>query len=353
MDTDAKTPSTIASNLHTKGTLMRLALIGFGNVGQGFAALLRDRGDALITRSGAKPRLVAVATRSRGALLRPDGLDPAALLAHADDLRAYPDASGLRRDLDPLALIAASGAEVLIEASPSNLQTAQPALDYLRAAFDHGMHVITANKGPTALAYPELVERAAKAGRQLLIEGTVMAGTPCLRLAREGLAGSVISRARGILNGTTNYILTQMEGGMAYAEALALAQQQGYAETDPTADVDGWDAASKVLILSAAVFGRPLALNRLHVTGITGITPQDIANARAAGERWKLIAEVTPDGGSVQPMRIPLDHPLAGVSGATNAITVTTDTLGDVTLIGRGAGRIETGSALLSDLLSL
>jgi homoserine dehydrogenase len=332
---------------------MRLVLIGFGNVGQGFAALLRDRADALTTRSGSSPRIVAVATRSRGTLLAPDGLDPAGLLDHAGDLRQYPDVPGLRRDLDPLALIAESGADVLIEASPSNLQTAQPALDYMRAAFDRRMHVITANKGPTALAYAELVERAAHAGRQFLLEGTVMAGTPCLRLAREGLAGSTVTRARGILNGTTNYILTQMEAGMAYADALALAQQQGYAETDPTADVEGWDAASKVMILSAAVFGRPLMLEALRVNGITGITPQDIADARAAGERWKLIAEVGPDGGSVAPVRVPLDHPLASVSGATNAITYSTDTLGDVTLVGRGAGRIETGAALLSDLLSL
>lgn len=332
---------------------MRIVLIGLGNVGQGFITLLRDKAAELASTHQTSLKLVGVATRSRGVLYAPDGLDPALLLQHTDSLHTYPDTAGLRRDLDALALIQQAEADVLVEASPTNLQTAQPALDYMRTALARGMHVVTANKGPIALAYDELTVLAAQNGVRLLVEGTVMAGTPCIRLAREALAGSKITRARGILNGTTNYILTQMEGGMAYADALRLAQEQGYAETDPTADVEGWDAASKVLILAAAVFGHPIQLADMQVKGITGISVEDIEAARAAGERWKLIAEVTPEGGSVTPMRIPISHPLAGVAGATNAVTYTTDTLGDVTLIGRGAGRIETGFALLSDVLAL
>ena len=180
-----------------------------------------------------------------------------------------------------------------------------------------------------------------------------MAGTPSLRLALQALAGCEISEARGIINGTTNYILTQMEGGMSYTDALGQAQTLGYAEADPTADVDGWDAAGKALILAAALFGKQLRLSDMEVKGISSISADDVAAASAAGERWKLIAHVTPKGASVQPTRIPIGHPLAGVSGGTNAVTFKTDLLGEITLVGAGAGRKQTGFALLADLLDL
>ncbi len=334
---------------------MKLALIGFGTVGQGFVEILRDKSADLKTRYGFTPQLVAVATRSRGTLLLPNGLDPARLLTaiEAGHLHHYPDAPGLVRDLDVPALIRASGADVLLEAGPTNLQMAQPALDYCYAALDQGMHVVLANKGPVAVAYTDLQARARAAGKRVLFEGTVMAGTPSLRLAQQALAGCTIQAARGILNGTTNYILTQMEGGMSYAEALRQAQALGYAEADPTADVDGWDAAGKALILAAALFDRTFTLADLDVQGIASITGADIAAAQAAGERWKLIAHVTPAGGSVRPQRVPNTHPLAAVGGATNAVTFTTDLLGDVTLVGPGAGRRQTGFALLADVLDL
>ncbi|MCA9908044.1 MAG: homoserine dehydrogenase [Anaerolineae bacterium] len=334
---------------------MKLALIGFGTVGQGFVEILRDKSAELEARYGFAPQLVAVATRSRGTLLLPDGLDPARLLTaiEAGHFRHYPDAPGLVRDLDVPALIRASGADVLLEAGPTDLQTAQPALAYCYAALDQGMHLVLANKGPVAVAYADLQARARQAGKRVLFEGTVMAGTPSLRLAQQALAGCTIQAARGILNGTTNYILTQMEGGMSYAEALRQAQALGYAEADPTADVDGWDAASKALILAAALFDRAFTLADLDVQGIANITTADIAAAQAAGERWKLIAHVTPAGGSVSPQRVSNTHPLAAVGGATNAVTFTTDLLGDVTLVGPGAGRRQTGFALLADVLDL
>lgn len=334
---------------------MRLALVGFGTVGQGLAEILRDRADELRQRHGLDARLVAVATRRRGTLCCPAGLDPAALLEAAarGSLAHYPAAPGLARDLDVPALLRASGAEALVEASPTDLTTGQPALDYCRAAFDAGLHVVLANKGPVALAYDELRARASQAGRRLGFEATVMAGTPALRLALDALAGCRVLAARGILNGTTNYILTQMEAGLPYADALAQAQALGYAEADPTADVDGWDAAGKALILARVVFGSPLTLADLRVEGIAGLTPADIAAARAAGERWKLVAEVTPEGGCVGPLRLPLSDPLAGVAGTTNAVTYSTDLLGPVTLVGPGAGRLQTAFGLLADLLEI
>lgn len=333
---------------------MNIALIGFGTVGQGLLAILRDKAESL-RQQQFEPRIVAVATRSRGTLYDPAGLDSGTLLSAIGQgsLSHYPDQPGLARDWDALRLARESNADVLVEASPSNLQTGQPALDLCRAALENGKHVVLANKGPVAVAYDELRMLAAQHGKRLLLEATVMAGTPSLRLGMQALAGCTIREARGILNGTTNYILTQMESGLPYVEALAQAQQLGYAEADPTADVDGWDAAAKAIILAAALFNRRLTFDEMDVKGISQITAEDVAAAQAAGERWKLIAHITPEGGSVQPVRIPTSHPLAGVSGATNAVTYTTDLLGDVTLVGAGAGGVQTGFGLLSDLLDI
>lgn len=334
---------------------MKLILIGFGVVGQGLAEILRDKAADLKAQYGFEAQITGVVTRSRGSVYRAGGLDIPALLAamQAGGLQHYPDADGLERGWDALRMAREGEADALVESTHTNFETAQPALDLCRAAFETGKHVVLANKGPVALAYDELRQRAQAAGKQLRFEATVMAGTPTLRMGMQALAGCKISEARGILNGTTNYILTQMESGMRYADALAQAQQLGYAEADPTADVDGWDAAGKAIILAAALFGVQLRLNDMDVWGISGITPEDIEAARAAGERWKLIARVTPDGGSVQPQRVPVSSPLAGVSGTTNAVTFTTDLLGDVTLVGAGAGRLQTGFALLSDLLEI
>ena len=334
---------------------VRLILIGFGVVGQGFAEILRDKADELAQRYSFKATIVGVATRSRGALYHPAGLKIDTLLKAIAQghLNHYPNTTGLKRNVDIAAMLEQADADAVLECAYSNFDDAQPALEYCRTALRSGKHLVLANKGPIALAYHELQTLAREQGRQLRFEATVMAGTPALQLAREGIAGSHINAARGILNGTTNYILTQMERGMAYEEALAQAQALGYAEADPTADVGGWDAAGKVLILGAALFNQQWKMADLQVEGIEHITRKDIEVAHEKGERWKLLAEATPEGGKVRPVRIPQYDPLATVQGATNAITYTSDLLGHVTLVGPGAGRKETGAALLDDLLAI
>jgi homoserine dehydrogenase len=340
---------------HRRTAFMKIALIGLGTVGQGLLEILRDKGRELQAQYGFEAQIVAVATRSKGSLYNPNGLDIPALLTaiKSGSLNQYPDAAGLERNTDILTLIKNCNADVLVECSNTDLQTGQPALDYCYAAFDSGKHVVLANKGPVAVAYADLVARAAKAGRELRFEATVMAGTPSIRLAMQALRGCTITEARGILNGTTNYILTQMEGGMSYSDALEKAQELGYAEADPAGDVEGWDAAGKVIILARALFNSSITFKDMDVMGITDITPADVLAAANAGEKWKLVARVTPQGGSVQPMRVKLSNPLAAVSGGTNAITYTTDLLGDVTLVGSGAGAHQTGFGLLSDLLDI
>lgn len=334
---------------------MKLILVGFGVVGQGFAQILADKAEQLQKQHGFFAQIVGVATGSKGTLYHPAGLDIAALLdaVGAGTFDQYPASNALVRNWNVLEMIRQGDADVVIEMSPTNLETAQPAWDYCLAALEHGKHLILANKGPAALAYPVLRQKAQENGLKLRLEATVMAGTPTMQLGMAALAGCKIESARGILNGTTNYILTQMENGMSYDDALAKAQELGYAETDPTGDVEGWDAAGKVLILANVLFGKMLAMKDLDVEGITQITADDIQDAQNKNERYKLIATVTPDGGSVKPVRLPINDPLASVGGSTNAVTFQTDLMGNVTLIGAGAGKLETGFAILSDLLAI
>ena len=334
---------------------MRLLFMGFGVVGQGLARLLLEGAASLREREGFAPVITGVVTGSHGTLAHPAGLNPADLLqaSAAGGLAHYPQRAGLLRDEEALSLIDAGLADVLVEVSPTNLEDARPALDYCRAGLERGLHLVLANKGPLCLAAAELDALARRAGRQLRFESSVMAGTPVISLSREALAGSGVRQARGILNGTCNYMLTQMEGGMSYDEALAQAQALGYAEADPRADVEGHDAASKAVILAWALFGRSLRLADMSVYGIAGLGRGDIEAARSAGERWKLIATVEPDGARVAPERLPLAHPLASVSGVSNALTWTTDSLQEVTLVGPGAGPAATGQGLLADLLAI
>lgn len=337
----------------------RLAIIGFGNVGQGFTQILRDEGAELAQQVGARFQIVAVCDLLKGSVHDPKGLDPAALLDAVAatgtlDRLAAPDR---REAWNALETIERSHADVIIELSYTNLKTGEPAITHLRRALELGKHVVTTNKGPIALKYPELKALAEQHHVEIGAEGTVMSGTPSLRMAQELLAAARIRKIQGIVNGTTNYILTQMEAGATYADALKDAQAKGYAEADPTGDVEGFDAAGKVVIMANLLMSQSLTLADVDRQGITQLTPADIAAAKTAGERWKLIGRVETIGGkiaaSVQPTRLPIHHPLAAVSGATNAITFSTDLLGDVTLVGPGAGRIETGYAIIGDLLAI
>ncbi len=310
----------------------------------------------MAAQEGVDLRIVSVHTARRGVLVEPDGLDAGELLATlARDDRLAP---AVKAEAWPVERVLREGnADVVVETTPTDLQTAEPATSYLRLALENGRHVVTTNKGPVALHYPTLAALAAERGLSVGVEGTVMAGTPVMRLGGEALAGSGLRRIQGILNGTTNYMLEQMRGGATYSDALAEAQALGYAETDPTADVDGHDAAVKVVILGNLLLGGELTLADVPTAGISGLTQADVAAAAAVGECWKLIGVVERVGdtvrGEVAPVRLPLTHPLAAVAGATNAVTITSDVLGDVTLSGPGAGRIETGFAIVADLLAI
>jgi homoserine dehydrogenase len=335
----------------------RLALIGFGNVGQGFAQILRDYGSKYEQQFGARFLITAISDTQKGSLYNPDGLDPEKLLKAVEKTGSLESVHAPHKGWDALKTIAESNTDVVAELSFTDLKTGEPAITHLKAAISARRHVITTNKGPVALAYKELSALAAENHVTLGVEGTVMSGTPAVGLGVDLLKAADVNCIQGILNGTTNYILSQMDAGAEYADALAEAQAKGYAEADPTGDVEGFDAAGKVVILANLMMGAKITMQDVDRKGISELKVEDIKAAKAYGERWKLIGRVekTPAGvkASVQPVRLPLAHPLAQVGGATNAITFSTTLLGEVTLIGAGAGRLETGYALVEDLLAI
>jgi len=340
---------------------LRLSIIGFGVVGQGLAELLATKRELLRQHYNLDVTLVSVANSRHGFIYRESGLDIPTLLGLAASGKAltnHPDITHWPRALDGLR---ATGGDVLAEATGTNLRDAEPGMSHIRAALTQGMHVISANKGPIALAARDLLELAHQHQVQLRMEATVMAGTPVISTILEGMAGARVHAVRGILNGTTNYILSAMAGGRSYAEVLVEAQAQGYAEPDPTADVEGYDAVAKTLILAALVLGHTLKPDQVARRGITAITKEQVLKASHEGKRIKLIASLQPVAdladcpleARVEPIALPLSDPLARVDGVMNAITFQTDTLSEVTIVGPGAGRLETGQGLLADLLAI
>lgn len=342
---------------------LRISLVGFGVVGQGLAALLRSKRALLQRTYGLDVVLVGVANSRHGFIYREDGLDIPLLLALAEQRQPLTQHPDIQHWAEPLAGLQATGraGDVLAEVTGTNLRDAEPGISYIRTALRQGMHVVTANKGPAALAAGELLALVEQQHVQLRLESTVMAGTPVISTLCEGMAGASIHTVRGILNGTTNYILTAMTQGREYAEVLAEAQAQGYAEADPTADVEGYDAVAKAMILAALVFRRPLSLADVVRQGITAVTKEQVMQAVREEQRIKLVATVAldplrPEGkliARVEPLTLPLSDPLARVDGVMNAITVQSDVLDTVTISGPGAGSFQTGQGLLADIIAL
>ncbi len=340
---------------------LRLALIGFGVVGQGLAELLSTKKDLLKRHYDLEVTLVSVANARSGLIYREAGLDIAALLELAAQRRPLTEHPDVRHWADVLAGIKAIEADMLAEVTLTNLHDGEPGMSHIRAALAKGMHVITANKGPVALAARELLALAQQNGVQLRMEATVMAGTPVLCTVHQGIAGARVRSLRGILNGTSNYILSAMANGRDYAAVLAEAQSLGYAEADPTADVEGYDAVAKLLILASQVFGHTLKPDQVLRRGITSISQEHMHAARHEGKRIKLIASLQPVEdldevpleARVEPVPLPEHDPLARVDGVMNAITFQTDTLSAVTIIGPGAGLLQTGQGMLADLITI
>lgn len=335
----------------------KVAMIGFGTVGQGLAEILLSKRKELKEKEGFAVTVTAISDFKLGSVLVPGGIDLKTALALVKSGKTLDEYPGGKKGLGALATIKETNADIMIELAYTDIKTGEPATSHVKAALNRGMHVATTNKGPVALHLPELLRLAKRKKAEFLFEGTVMSGTPTLSVFRRNLAGCKVSAVAGILNGTTNYMLSEMEKGVAYDTVLAKAQKLGYAEAVPDADVKGWDALAKVVILSNYVLGANVKPSDIPCKGITKITPEMIRKAAKEGKRYKLIGRAEMKNGklkaSVKPVALSLSDPLAGVGGATNAITFETDLMGPVTVVGAGAGRIETGFSVLADLLEI
>ncbi|MDV8149049.1 homoserine dehydrogenase [Arthrobacter sp. B10-11] len=338
-------------------TTYDLALIGFGGVNRSLAELIAARGEALRTELGFGLRVVAITDLRLGSLVDADGIDLSMALARGSDGETFARHGG-SAEPDNESVIRNCTADIICEATFTNPDDGEPAVSHVRWALESGKSVCTTNKGPVALRGGELAALAEQQGVRFEFEGAVMSGTPVIRLAKQMFSGLKLNGFEGIMNGTSNYVLGRMEAGLDLGEAVREAQELGYAEANPAADLEGFDVQLKVLILANELLGGKLQLKDVRREGISAITPEDIRAAASAGRRWKLIgsARRTPDGGiaaSVAPRALDVEHSLAGISGATNAVSFDTDLLGPVTVSGPGAGRIETAYALLSDIIAI
>jgi len=328
---------------------LRIILIGFGVVGQNLAKLLLSRNEDLYALYGMKPRIVA-AVDSKGSAISTSGLDLHRLLdakKNKGSVAKYGD--GAKKDIADI--IESIDAEVVVEATQTNLKTGEPGMANITTAIKNGRNVITTNKGPLALALPSLIELAEYNDVILRFSGTVGGGTPILEFAKRCLKGDRILSFKGILNGTTNYILTRMEEGLSFNDALNDAKEKGYAEAEPSLDIDGYDAAAKLVILANWVMGMKVTMKDVNFTGIRNVTADDMKSALKNHNAIKLIA-ASNKGLTVKPTEIHKTDPLC-VNGTLNAVTFSSEYSGEQTIIGRGAGGMETASAVLRDLIEI
>ncbi len=318
----------------TQSERVRVGVLGCGNVGAAFVELVTRQADTIEARTGIRLEVTRVAVRN---------------VARDRDV-ALPEGLLTR---DAAAVVADPDIDVVVEV----IGGIEPARELIRTALANGKPVVTANKELLANVGAELFDAADAAGRDLLFEAAVAGGIPLIRPLRESLRGEPVRRVMGIVNGTTNYILTKMtDEGADYGEALAEAQRLGYAERDPTADVEGFDAGAKAAIIASIAFGVRVVAGDVYHEGISAVTPADIALARRLGYVIKLLAICERDDGGavavrVHPAMVPVGHPLAGVRDSFNAVFVEGDAVGQLMFYGRGAGGYPTASAVLGDVI--
>ncbi len=316
----------------------KLCLIGFGNVARALARLFMRKADTLEGKYGITFAFTGIATGSHGFAVNPAGLDiqkALSLVESGQSINSLSDPKLQARD--SLTVIRESHADVMFENSPVNHATGQPAIDHVRAALECSMHAITANKGTVVHGYRELTELANSKGRRFYFESTVLGGSPLFSVFRECMPAADLLSFRGVLNSTTNIILTRMERGETFDQAVKFCQSIGIAETDPSGDVDGWDAAIKVAALVTVLMDMPFTPQQVQREGIRGITPQMIADAAANGRRYKLVCSAERSQGAVRarvaPELVPMSDPLYGMEDSTTGVAFRTDVLGDYSII--------------------
>jgi homoserine dehydrogenase len=337
-----------------------LALIGFGNVARSLARLLLRKRDRLKSQHDITFSFTGISTGRHGYAVNPDGLDIKEALKLVESGKSIFPLSTLQVD-DSLSVIRQSNAHVMFENSPVNTQTGQPALDHIRAALELGMHAVTANKGPVVHGYRELTALAKSKGKTFGFESTVLGGSPVFSVFRETFPLAELSSFKGILNATTNMILSRMENGESYEDAVKYCQSIGLAETDPANDVDGWDAAIKVAALITVLMDTPFTPQQVNPIGIRGITRDMIEKASAEGKRYKLVCSVEKAGDQIHarvaPELVDASSPLYGMMNSSTGVTFRTDVLPDYSITvsereGMAGGPVETAYGLFADFVN-
>ncbi len=334
-----------------------LCMIGFGNVGQAFARLLLRKKDVLEKENGIQFIITAIGTGRHGIAINEDGLDiekALSLVEAGKDLGAINRLPEVNTTED---IIRASHAQIMLENTPVNYQSGQPALDHIRLALKQGMHTITANKGPVLHGYRALRQLAEQNGVKYLFESTVMDGAPIFSLFNKTLPAIELMGFEGILNSCTNLLLERMEGGEDFEQAVEYARSIGITETDPSGDIDGWDAAIKTALLVNILMGYDLTIDEVHRKGIREISMEELRLAKTEGKRWKLLCRAERDGekvkASVQPEMVSTQSPFFSVNGTSSMAVFHTDCLPGLGILESNPGPETTAFGLLSDLLTI
>jgi homoserine dehydrogenase len=333
----------------------RIALLGFGNVGQAFVHLLQQKKDLILQDHNLSFSVTGIATGRHGMAIDPQGIDIESALQLITDGSNLDVLSRIILS-DPMEFVRNCGADVLFENTPVNYTDGKPAVDYIRTVLQSGMHAITANKGPVVFAYHDLTRLAEKYGHKFFFESAVMDGAPIFSLFRENLPAANLHGFSGILNSTTNLILCRMEGGESFELALAYAQSIGIAETDPSGDIDGWDSAIKVAALVTVLMDIPLKPIQVDRTGIRNLTLDDVQQASRQGKRWKLVCTAQREDQTVHawvhPKLLGAGSPFYGVNGTSSIITFETDILTQLSIVEGNPGPKTTAYGLLADFIN-
>lgn len=330
-------------------------MIGYGGVGKAFVKLITDKKSTL-QEQGIDLEIVYI-LNSKGGIYQPEGIDCAAFVTNSKDGNVIPDTEENQK-ITPEFMLQQNDIDMLVELTSTNKETGEPALSYMLQALQNKIHVVTGNKGPIVHSYQTLHQVAKENGVQLGIGCTCGGALPSINGGTIEMAGAEIHSIEGVLNGTTNYILKEMEDtGCTYDVALQKAMAAGIAEANPSFDVDGWDTAFKLLILTNVVMKEKKQLSDMKIEGITALTPEDIQTAMQEGERYKLIGRTERVGDEltmvVRPEKLGQEHTFYNVDGKNKAVKYESDTLGDLTLIGGASGTTAAAASILRDIIAI
>lgn len=336
---------------------LKIAMLGFGNAGQAFAKLLMDKHDEIMGKYKFDIKVVAISTNSRGSIVNKIGIDLNLALSDIESLKYFNKNREDYSSLNSMEIAKTVDYDVIIELTPLEIFTGQPAIDHIKIALNRKKHAITANKGPVAWAYEELQDLAKKQGVLFYYETTVMDGTPIFNLVEETLEFCKVTEVNGILNSTTNYVLEEIAKGKEYDDVIIEGKKRGFIEANPAMDIEGWDAAAKTTVLLNTLMGANITPVDIDRKGIEGITSKQIEDAAKRGNVIKLICHGTIKNGkvigTVQAKEIGKDNIYSNIKGTSSIVTITTDLMGEISIVEHEPEIEQTAYGIFGDLIRI